>query len=422
MYDLLGNNENQNKEATNENQNLNENENENLIIQKENPKAFSQKEKERVEDEEGEDNYIYTPVIPEIKLKNSPTNLNSNGNKIDLDFQPAEIIKTINFPKNFYKENEKENEKENDKENENQNNKNENDKNLINLDSINKLKNKNSNLKKKLNTNIITNNFPSPQDKEQKLNKDNDNYKDQGQDLIEDLIKIPFHLHINEKPINEKDSTKKYDRFHTYFPIKNVHEDINDNFNNDINQNKKNDEIIENGSKNIIELGNLSVKGNEIENEIPIFINKKKEGENLMTYRQNLEALQKYENMNKNSSLKEKKEEEDLRKSSKFFAFTNILEKFVDSNYFVIFFMILTVFIMFINDIQIGFLPKSVDYVIDILLTITFALFFFEIILNCIVIKEYFNSFFFWLDVISTLSILQDIGFIINPLLNMGIE
>jgi hypothetical protein len=84
--------------------------------------------------------------------------------------------------------------------------------------------------------------------------------------------------------------------------------------------------------------------------------------------------------------------------------------------------MILTVFIMFINDIQIGFLPKSVDYVIDILLTITFALFFFEIILNCIVIKEYFNSFFFWLDVISTLSILQDIGFIINPLLNMGIE
>ena len=77
---------------------------------------------------------------------------------------------------------------------------------------------------------------------------------------------------------------------------------------------------------------------------------------------------------------------------------------------------------MFINDIQMGYLPKSVDDVIDILQTTTFVLFILEIFLTCWAKKDYINSFFFWLDVISSISILQEISFIFDPLLNIGYE
>lgn len=96
------------------------------------------------------------------------------------------------------------------------------------------------------------------------------------------------------------------------------------------------------------------------------------------------------------------------------------LEKIVDSNFFVIFFMILTVFIMFITDIQNGWLPASSDNAIDYLQTIILLLFTLEIVVTCFAKEGYVNSFFFWLDVVSTISIIQDIGFMFDPLLSIG--
>ena len=96
------------------------------------------------------------------------------------------------------------------------------------------------------------------------------------------------------------------------------------------------------------------------------------------------------------------------------------LEIVVDSNHFVITFMILTIFIMFIGDIQNGWLPSSSDNYIDGLQTVIMILFISEIVITCFAKDGYMNSFFFWLDVISTISIIQDIGFMFDPLLTIG--
>lgn len=46
------------------------------------------------------------------------------------------------------------------------------------------------------------------------------------------------------------------------------------------------------------------------------------------------------------------------------------------------------------------------------------VLFAIEIILNSIVIDDYKYSFFFWLDIIATLSLIPDIDWIADPILN----
>lgn len=119
----------------------------------------------------------------------------------------------------------------------------------------------------------------------------------------------------------------------------------------------------------------------------------------------------------KNEELKKQIE---LKKSKAFYKFRAKLENIIESNYFVIFFMLLTIFIMFIADIQNGWLPVDSDDAIDALQTTILVLFVIEIVLSCIAKEGYANSFFFWLDVVSTISIVQDIGFIFDPLLNLG--
>ncbi len=109
-----------------------------------------------------------------------------------------------------------------------------------------------------------------------------------------------------------------------------------------------------------------------------------------------------------------------LKESTRFFKLRKKVEKFVDSTSFVIFFMFLTVFIIFIGDIQNGWLPSTLDNSIDILQTSILSIFTLEILFTCIAKEGYINSFFFWLDVISTVSIIQDIGFIFDPLINFG--
>lgn len=118
----------------------------------------------------------------------------------------------------------------------------------------------------------------------------------------------------------------------------------------------------------------------------------------------------------KNENLKKKLE---LKETQFFYKLRNKLDKIVDSNIFVIFFMILTFLIMFITDVQNGYLTSETDNVIDALQITILVLFLFEIILTCLAKEGYTNTFFFWLDVVSTISIIQDIGFIFDPLLSI---
>ncbi len=91
---------------------------------------------------------------------------------------------------------------------------------------------------------------------------------------------------------------------------------------------------------------------------------------------------------------------------------------YLENNYYIIFMCIVTFYALFSNDINIGFLPYYTDIYFDIISTIAFALFFVEIILSCYARENYTFSFFFWLDLISTLSLIMEIDFIFTPIMN----
>jgi hypothetical protein len=98
----------------------------------------------------------------------------------------------------------------------------------------------------------------------------------------------------------------------------------------------------------------------------------------------------------------------------------NIIKRIVDSNYFIIYMTFLTLIALFSNDIQVAWLSSYVDNAFDILQTILLFFFTLEIVLTSLIYFEYIGSFFFWLDVVATLSLIQDISFIFNPILNAG--
>lgn len=96
------------------------------------------------------------------------------------------------------------------------------------------------------------------------------------------------------------------------------------------------------------------------------------------------------------------------------------LEKFLDSKFFQIIINVMTVYALFADDIRSAFLPKSVDNGFDSITIVCMVLFTIEIILSVITKEKYFNSFFFWLDIISTISLIFDLKWfqsavLVNP-------
>ena len=69
----------------------------------------------------------------------------------------------------------------------------------------------------------------------------------------------------------------------------------------------------------------------------------------------------------------------------------------------------LIVVALFAYDFNICFLPPTVDIVTTVVLIICGIAFSLELILNSFLRKNYFFSFFFWLDLVGTLSLIPDI-------------
>ena len=90
---------------------------------------------------------------------------------------------------------------------------------------------------------------------------------------------------------------------------------------------------------------------------------------------------------------------------------------FLDSTPFLVFTSLLTIIVLFASDIQIAFLRVEVDKTFNICQCIILGIFLIEFILNCLAKKDYLFSFFFYLDLIATISLIQDIDWIINPIL-----
>ena len=80
---------------------------------------------------------------------------------------------------------------------------------------------------------------------------------------------------------------------------------------------------------------------------------------------------------------------------------------------------IITIYALFFDDIRIIYFPRSQDdYFFGITLfgMICFAI---EIFFASIAKEQYFNGFFFWLDLVSTLSMIPDCGWIWDPMIGL---
>ena len=79
---------------------------------------------------------------------------------------------------------------------------------------------------------------------------------------------------------------------------------------------------------------------------------------------------------------------------------------------FVALMTLVTIYALFFDDVRLLGFNKAADIVFYGLTAGVFFLFTFEIIVHSICTDGYFLSFFFWLDVVSTLSLIPDIGWI----------
>ena len=77
----------------------------------------------------------------------------------------------------------------------------------------------------------------------------------------------------------------------------------------------------------------------------------------------------------------------------------------------------LTVYALFGDDLRLLFFTKSADFFFDLLTSISMLAFVVEIVISSIAKKdEYLFSFYFWLDVIATISLILDISWIWNEI------
>ena len=89
----------------------------------------------------------------------------------------------------------------------------------------------------------------------------------------------------------------------------------------------------------------------------------------------------------------------------------------IDNTYVVIFMTLITVYALYFDDIRMIFLPKNLDdifYGITLVGMICFTL---EILIAGYAKDDYLYSFFFWLDIVSTVSMIPDCGWIWDPMI-----
>jgi hypothetical protein len=81
---------------------------------------------------------------------------------------------------------------------------------------------------------------------------------------------------------------------------------------------------------------------------------------------------------------------------------------------------IVTIYCLFGDDIRQAAFNANEDPVFYYLTSISLGLFTIEIILSCLFLDDYVFSFYFWLDCISTVSLIFDIGWIMDLIIGVS--
>lgn len=95
----------------------------------------------------------------------------------------------------------------------------------------------------------------------------------------------------------------------------------------------------------------------------------------------------------------------ETEKLSRFVFFSKVLESKITT----VIISCFTLYALFADDFRIISTMKETDYIFDGFTITCFIMFFIEIILSLFVKSNYLFSFFFWLDLISTMSLIIDI-------------
>ena len=73
---------------------------------------------------------------------------------------------------------------------------------------------------------------------------------------------------------------------------------------------------------------------------------------------------------------------------------------------------VITLYALFGDDVKIAYFTRAADETFNYITSAALLLFTLEITLNAISNENYFNSFYFYLDVISTISLITDISWV----------
>lgn len=79
-----------------------------------------------------------------------------------------------------------------------------------------------------------------------------------------------------------------------------------------------------------------------------------------------------------------------------------------------------TIYSLFFDDIRAAAFGQDADIVFYVITFICMILFLVEMILSSISREDYFLTFFFWLDFVSTISMIPDVGFIWDPIIGVS--
>jgi len=96
------------------------------------------------------------------------------------------------------------------------------------------------------------------------------------------------------------------------------------------------------------------------------------------------------------------------------------MNKILQNYFYVGFMMVVTLYALFGDDFRLLLSPKSGDEVFWSLTVAAMFFFLVELVMASIAQKDYFLGFYFWLDLVATISLITDIGWIYNELTGGG--
>eukprot|EP00352_Strombidinopsis_acuminata_P003568 CAMPEP_0176389310 /NCGR_PEP_ID=MMETSP0126-20121128/38271_1 /TAXON_ID=141414 ORGANISM="Strombidinopsis acuminatum, Strain SPMC142" /NCGR_SAMPLE_ID=MMETSP0126 /ASSEMBLY_ACC=CAM_ASM_000229 /LENGTH=177 /DNA_ID=CAMNT_0017758041 /DNA_START=48 /DNA_END=581 /DNA_ORIENTATION=- len=90
------------------------------------------------------------------------------------------------------------------------------------------------------------------------------------------------------------------------------------------------------------------------------------------------------------------------------------IREIVEGKWVILMMSLVTLFALFGDDFRLWFFTKEADPYFFVCLIVSLFLFMLEILVNSCVVDEFKYSFFFWLDIIATVSLIPDIDWIAN--------